>query len=334
MLSEYNIPVNKKTTAIVPLVSCPFRKAFTLFSSPRFFLLAFLLVAANSSYAAEVDVIKSKDTPPYTLMVKGFSESVKAGVAENDMGSSQEKGMLILKKIKSRKPDAIFTLGAEATYLAGNNIREIPVVFSMVSNSESHQMEGNNITGINLEISQEEQIGKLMEVMPGVRKIGTLYGEEKTKLFLDQIRPLLGRHGIKLIEERISSTKDIPSAMERMLPEIDAFWLAFDSVVASSPRVVQEIIIFPALKNNIPVIGFNKWSVTAGALFCLYTEYEDIGRQAGKIVNRILNGVPPSSIPVESPENVKVLLNEKVMQRVGTKLKLEVPNNAYIWEGN
>lgn len=325
--------MKKKTTALILPLFHPFQKALSSLFSLRSFLLAFLFLAANGSYAAEVDVIKSKDTPPYTLMVKGFSESVHASVAENDMNSSLEKGVLILKKIKSRKPDAIFTLGTEATYLAGNNIREIPVVFSMVSNSDSYQLEGNNITGINLEISREEQIGKLIEVMPGVRKIGTMYGEEKTKLFLDQIRPLLGRHGIKLIEERVSSTKDVPPAMERMLPEIDAFWLAFDSVVASSPRIVQEIIIFPALKNNIPVIGFNKWSVTAGALFCLYTEYEDIGRQAGKIVNRILSGVPPSSIPVESPENVKVLLNEKVMQRVGTKLKLEVPNNAYIWVG-
>ena len=326
--------MNKKAAALIRPLSLPFLKAFSLFSSHRVFLLTFLFMAANCSYAAEVDIIKSKDILPYELVVKGFSESVHADIAENDINVGSGKGMLILTEVKSRKPDAIFTLGAEATYLAGNNIREIPVVFSMVSNSDSHQMEGNNITGINLEISREEQIGKLMEVMPGVRKIGTMYGEEKTKLFLDQIRPLLGRQGIELIEERISSTKDIPAAMERMLPEIDAFWLAFDSVVASSPRVIQEIIIFPALKNNIPVIGFNKWSVTAGALFCLYVEYEDIGKQAGKIVNRILSGVPPSSIPVESPKNVKVLLNEKVMQRVSARLKLEVPNNAYIWEGN
>jgi putative ABC transport system substrate-binding protein len=211
---------------------------------------------------------------------------------------------------------------------------EIPVVFFMLFDPERYKIEGKNVTGVKLEIPLEEQIRKLREVMPGVQKIGTIYGEEKTKLLLDEIKPILAGLGIELMVERISSPKDIPAAMDRLAPKMEAFWLVFDSVVVSSPRVVQEIILFQTLKNRIPVIGFNKWSVTAGALFCLYTDFEDIGIQAGKIVNRILKGEFPSSIPVESPENVKVLLNEKVMQRVSTKLKLEVPNNAYIWGGN
>lgn len=310
-----------------------FKKILSFLASPRFFLLVFLFLTANCSSAAEVAIIKSKDIQPYNLAIKGFSGVVRAAVAEDDMNADLDKGMSILKKVKSQKPDAIFSVGAEATFAAANSIKEIPVVFFMLFDPERYKLEGENVTGVKLEIPLEEQIRKLREVMPEVKRIGTIYGEEKTKLLFDEIKPVLAGLGIELMAERISSPKDIPAAMDRLVPKMDAFWLVFDSVAVSSPRVVQEIILFQSLKNRIPVIGFNKWSVTAGALFCLYTDFEDVGIQAGKIVNRILKGEFPSSIPVESPENVKVFFNEKVMQRVGTKLKLEVPNNSYIWEG-
>lgn len=283
--------------------------------------------------AAEIAAIKSKNIEPYNLSLKGFKEVVKANLKVNNMEASLEKGSIIIKNIKSKKPDLILVLGAKAAYIASNNVRDIPIVFSMVSDPKRYKISGDNVTGVKLDIPLEKQFHIYKEVMPGIKKIGVIFSKDQSKAIVDEGRSILEGMGIRLISKQIFSQKEIPAALEKTLSDVDALWLIFDPVVTASPRIVREVILFHALRKRIPVIGFNKWSVTVGALCTFYSEYEDIGRQAGAIANRILQGADPSSIPVESPDKVRIFFNEKVMERVSSKVKLNIPGNAFIWGG-
>lgn len=296
------------------------------------FLLLLSLPAFNLS-AAEIAVIKSKNIEPYNLSLEGLKEVVKADFQVTDMEANLKKGLIIIKNIKSQKPDLILGLGAKAAYTASNNVKNIPVVYSMVSDPARYKISGKNVTGVKLDIPLEKQFQIFREVMPVVKKIGVIFSAERSKRLVSRARSILKNMGTELVSIRITDQKDIPSAVEKILSEIDSLWLIFDPIVTASPRIVQEVIIFQALQKRIPVIGFNKWSVTKGALLSLYSEYEDIGRQTGKIVNRILNGMMPSEIPIESPDKIKLFFNEKVIERVSSKVKLNIPDNALIWGG-
>ncbi len=321
--------IDKKSN--MPFLRTLFRTC-SLFLCVSAFFISFLSFTKGSA-ASEVAIIKSKNIKPYNIAIKAFSKSVQARIAESDMESDLKKGAAIAKKIQTQNPDVIFSVGAEATYAASNNIRKIPIIFSMVTDPVRYNIQGENVTGVKLEIPMEKQIEILKEIMPDVRKIGAIYSDEKANLFLDKLKSQLSSAGIELVTRKISSPKDIPAAIKKIMSEVDSLWLVFDPIVTSSPRVVQEVILFQALRSKMPVIGFNKWSVTAGALFCLYSEYEDIGIQSGKMVNLILQGTSPSSIPIESPEKVKVFFNEKVIRRIESGITLNIPDNAYIWEG-
>ena len=293
-----------------------------------------LFISLTSSLsAAEIAVIKSKNIEPFNLSLKGFKEVVKTDLKTNDMEANLKKGLIIIKKIKSEKPNLILGLGAKAAYIASNNVKDIPIVYSMVSDPERYKISGKNVTGVKLDIPLEKQFKVFKEVMPNFKKIGVILSKDRSEVIVNNARSILKNMGVELVLARITSKKEIPSAVEKILSEVDFLWLIFDPLVTASPRIIQEIIIFQALQKRIPVIGFNKWSVTKGALLSLYSEYEDIGIQTGKIVNRILQGEMASSIPVESPDQIKLFFNEKVIARVSSKIKLNIPDNALIWEG-
>ncbi len=298
------------------------------------FLAVNLVVSkANLSSAAEIAVMKSKDIEPYNAAISGFKKVVRENVREDNMDGDIRKGIAITDKLRAEKPNLVVSLGAEASYIASQNIKTIPVVFSMVTNPPRYSIGDGNITGVRLDIPMKTQLGFYREILPDVRKIGIIYSDEGTKRFIEDARHLSDKYDMEIVSIAIKEMRELPQAVEKILSESDSLWLIFDPVVTSSPRIVQEVIIFKALQKKVPVVGFNKWSVTAGALYCLYSEYEDIGRQTGEMADRILKGESPSSIPVESPKDIKIIFNDKVISRVVSRSRVNMPEKAYVWQG-
>ncbi|MBI3814091.1 MAG: hypothetical protein HY279_06455, partial [Nitrospinae bacterium] len=91
------------------------------------------LFAVNST-AAEIAVVKSKDIEPYNAAISGFKKVVRENVSENNMDGDIKKGIAITDRLRTEKPNLVVSLGAEASYITSQNIKTIPVVFSMVTN--------------------------------------------------------------------------------------------------------------------------------------------------------------------------------------------------------
>jgi putative ABC transport system substrate-binding protein len=79
----------------------------------------------------------------------------------------------------------------------------------------------------------------------------------------------------------------------------------------------------------MPVIGYSRGMVKAGALFGLICDYEDLGRQAGEIAFRILKGEKPKEIPVEPPREKLLIINQIVADRIGFDTPDEIIEKAY-----
>jgi putative ABC transport system substrate-binding protein len=295
-----------------------------------FLLLCFLFTYSS---AAEIAVVKSKDIEPYNAAISGFKKVVRDKVSENDMDGDIKKGIAITDKLKLERPNLVLSLGAEASYIVTQNIKTIPIVFSMVSNPSRYNIGNSNTTGVRLDIPIKTQLHLYKEILPDAKRIGIIYSDENTKRLIDEAKIITAGFDMEIVSIWIKDIRGLPEALEDIISKIDSLWLLFDPVVTSSQRIVQEVIIFKALQKKIPVVGFNKWSVTAGSLYCLYSEYEDIGRQTGEIAGRILRGENPSSIPMESPRDVKILFNNKVLDRVASKGRVNMPEKAYVWGG-
>lgn len=65
-------------------------------------------------------------------------------------------------------------------------------------------------------------------------------------------------------------------------------------------------------------------SAHRGAIAALGMSYYDLGRQAGKMVIRILHGEKPGDIPPEVGHVTKLIINTKAAERQGIRLSDDV----------
>ncbi len=276
-----------------------------------------------SSFAFGIKVLKSKNAKPFDLFMKGFEGTIPyADISVVSIEDNIKKGEKIVRKIQKENPDLILALGAKAAWVA-RKVRNTRVVFSMLSNPEKYKL--GKMSGVKLDILAEPYLRKAKEIIPGLQTIGVIHSED---MFTAEIISTARKMGLEIVSERISSLEEIQEATDIMLKSVDALWIHHDPLIMSSSRLVKEMIILKALRKRIPVIGFNKWLVkSGGALFCLFSKYDDIGKQTGRMVHHIKDN--NSENLIESPEALKVFVNKNVVERLRQQMKIEIPRNAY-----
>ncbi len=288
---------------------------FTLF----FFVTSPL---ANSSNVYEIKVLKSNNAKPYDLFLKGFRETVPtARISVLDMRNDINRGVEKLKNIQKEKPGLILALGAKAAWVT-RDMKDTRVIFSMVTDPEKYQL--GRMAGVKLDIPAVTYLRQMKKILPHAKRVGFIYSSDS---LAKEVLLAAKETGATIVPEKIPSLEEIKGAMDRLSSKVEVFLLLRDPVIMSSSRAVKEFIILRALRAGTPVIGFNKWLVKqGGALFCLFSDYGDIGRQTGRYINRIND---ETDLVIESPEDLKVFMNRNVLERLSQRIQLKIPNNAY-----
>ncbi|MCU7923322.1 MAG: hypothetical protein KZQ88_11585 [Candidatus Thiodiazotropha sp. (ex Dulcina madagascariensis)] len=289
-----------------------------------FLAYAALSLSPHSSFAFEINVLKSKDAKPFDLFLSGFMETVPdAKIHVANMKDDITKGVEILEAFQGENPQMILALGAKAAWIT-REVSGIPVIFAMVSGPEKYKLD--DMAGVTFDIPSETYLKQAKQVMPYLQKVGIIHSDDK---HIEEVRHSAKKMELVVLAEKISSLKEIQAATDKLLPEVDALWMLSDPVIMSSPRAVKELIILRALRMGVPVIGFNKWLVkNGGALFCLYSDYDDIGRQTGRLVHKINRNSSHSHV-IEPPEKLKVFMNAHVLERLSQRMIIKIPRNAY-----
>ncbi len=239
--------------------------------------------------------------------------------------SDQNEINALISDIINLDPKLILTIGSFATKVISDQIKNKPVIFSAVLNPEtsgfvnSLDRPGGNITGASLDIPPDIQFKYYKQVIKNLKRIGVLYTDETANL-IPPAKTLAAAAGLELYAVRVTSEKDIPSALDSLNQIVDGFWSVADPGIYS-PRSTR-FILLNTLRNAKPFMGFSKNLVESGALFALDYDYKDIGRQAGKIALEVLTGKPPAIIPVAVPGIIWFHYNEKTASHI----KIEIPD--------
>jgi putative ABC transport system substrate-binding protein len=182
------------------------------------------------------------------------------------------------------------------------------------------------MTGITMEVPIERQFTAMRSVLPHLKRIGILYDPAKTGALVDDARRQARALGLDLIARPVQSEKDVPGALRAVLPQVEALWLVPDTTVLTDEAL--RYILSAPLDHNVPVIGFSSEFVRSGALVGLSVHYGDVGRQAGLLTKKILNGQNFSSIATVPPDRVRLALNLNTAAFLGLTIPPEVVSRA------
>ncbi len=231
--------------------------------------------------------------------------------------------------LRIAETDLVITLGAEATLWAQAGVRDVPVLFGMVLDPAAQGIDPAQarapMTGISMQIPLREQFSQLRTVLPGVRRVGAVYDIRNQKT-IDRAQREARRQGLEMVAISVRDRREVPEAFRKLTGEVDALW-SFPDTTVYSREAAQFILLF-SFRNRLPLMGFSRGYVRAGALFGLYADYADIGRQLADVAHDIIGGRSPKDIPISPPRRHSMALNLRVSEALGTEIPDEAHKNA------
>ena len=285
--------------------------------------LVCLLFSPGLASATDVVILKSSDIAAYNQAISGFKAALPNDVvlAEYDLQGDLEKGRKLARKIRAADPALVFAVGLKAAKAAQLEIVDIPVVYAMVLDPAKYGLNAPNMTGVLMEIPMERQLIMIKSLLPRLKHVGTLYDPSKTATLIEDARRLLKSNGTELVPIPLNNERDVPGALRTLLPSIDALWLVPDSTVLTDESL--RFILNTALEERVPVVGFSREFARSGALLCLSVNYGDIGRQAGQLTRKILDGQVSLPMKPLHPDRIEMSLNRKTAKF----LDIEIPRD-------
>jgi putative ABC transport system substrate-binding protein len=291
-------------------------------------MVLWLLLCPVLALATDIVILKSSDIAAYNQALRGFKAALPTGMvlSEYDLQGDLEKGRKLARKIRASDPALVFAVGLKAAKAAHLEIVDIPVVYSMVLDPAKYGLNAPNMTGVLLEVPIERQLGTIRAVLPNLKYIGTLYDPSKTAPLIEEAKRALKSNGLELVPIQVTSERDVPSALRTLLPAVGALWLVPDSTVLTDESL--RFILNTALEERVPVIGFSREFARSGAFLCLSVNYDDIGRQAGQLARKILDGQVSLPLRPLHPDRIEMSLNLKTAKFLRIEIPRELESKA------
>lgn len=216
---------------------------------------------------------------------------------------------LLQEKYRNTPIKAIVAIGNGALrYLLDANPRpwpDVPVVFTTVSANAAAKMQlPPNVTGHTMKFSLESAVKLSRLLLPETKRM-VLIGNTPEN---DNYRPYFGEEIQSLYEQiefldlrgkQIEEVRQTASS----LPQDTVIYYTHVSDDGSGRRFVSlDALTSIAAAANQPILVDNEINIGAGPLGGMVFDPETQGRDAGKLVQRLLQGESAASIPIASSE--------------------------------
>jgi putative ABC transport system substrate-binding protein len=250
------------------------------------------------------------------LRADGFKEPAVTFTIEN-ANNSKARMVEFVRKFAAAKLDLIVAIGTPATIAVAKEIKDAPIVFSMVYDpveadiAKGWKSSGNNTTGASTKLPMSMIISSLMELTP-VKRLAVLYtpGEKNSETQLIDLQGLQADSKIKIAPVILTNREEIAQTLATVAPMVDAMYLTGSSVIGAS----VPIIVDTANKAKVVTISHLDDLVEKGALLGICVNSYHVGRLAGKKAASVLKGAKPSSIPIEVDKTPNIILNMKTVK--------------------
>lgn len=269
--------------------------------------------------------------PSLDEALKGFQQAIKDKGLNVDYDIQNAQGdqsntQTIANNFVGDNVDLIFANATPSALAAANATKDIPIVFTSVTDPVGaglvKEMEnpGGNVTGTT--DTHPDAIPKTVKFIDQYldgKRIGMIYnsGEQNSVAQIDLVKKAIEGTDLKIVEASVSTSAEVKQAAESLVGKVDCFYIITDNTVVSA----LDSVISVANENDIPLFVGELDSVKKGGFAAYGFEYYDIGYEAGEMAAKILTeGKKPSELPVQYPQNLKLLINKKAATEMNVKI--------------
>jgi len=251
-------------------------------------LLLFTSCYAEASGKNPVLVVLSGEQDVYQALVSTIERTL-AAESPNTV-ELRVKTVASLKQFRERHNDARLVIpvgSAAAAYVAALRVRA-PVLNALIPlsvfeklRSDWGETDHRRYSAIVLDQPLDRRLDLLQLALPSKRRIGVILGPQSS-LHAVELLDAMRRRDLYLHIENVPISSELPSVLNRALDKNDVLFAIADNVVFNH-RTIQNLLL-TTYRKRIPVIGFSKAHVKAGALMAIYSSPTQIGKQLAEMI--------------------------------------------------
>lgn len=212
-------------------------------------------------------------------------------------------------------PGIIYCIGSKAYLIANRFASEKNIVFSSIVNWLRLPVTPKTY-GVSNELHAVMQLMLFRYIFPDIQKIGVLYSEKYTGQWFEKVKTEAKEMGVGIIGYAVSERNSIP-ALNKLLPDINAFWLISDPEILSGKKDLLEILNVCGTR-KIPVFSYHEAFAELGAALIISADNYTIGRQSAGIVAEILSGSRIDE-KVQFPAGSHIIMNLRKVKEFGLR---------------
>lgn len=291
-------------------------------------LIIFLMGPAASAAPKTVGIIMTGNIPYYKDVHKSFTETLAAegfgpGSVETVIQTPSPEPMSwtnAARKLVTVGSTVIVAYGAPATIFAMSETSDIPIVFAGVYDPQAVGVTGKNATGVSSKVPVASIIKNLKSIS-NFSTLGVVFNdsEKDTVVQANDVKQLEGTYGFKSTRFNIKKASD-----SAKIANVDALFLTTGCAAMHCVANITGV----ARKAKVPTAATIAGGETQGVILTIAADPHEQGREAAKIVAKILRGAKPASIPIEQPKKIDVIINLREATEMGLKVPFDLLTSA------
>ena len=233
-------------------------------------------------------------------------------------------------KLMEAKPHLLVTVAtshaAAAKQIAGN----VPVVFTVLTDPvqsgfvASYASSKNNLTGVSNSVAplSGKRLEILKQIAPGIKRGLAIVAikESIAQKSFQFLAESASKFGVQLIRRDVTSKEELETIL------LDTPKGSVDAIIHVPAILLRNhiaLLVEKANKDKLPFGVHTEELVKKGALVSYGEDNRLIGNQAAKIVVKVLKGIQPADIPIETPEQPVLVVNRTTAKTIGLKFPRE-----------
>lgn len=291
-------------------------------------LLLPLLAAPGAARAEQtVAVILTGAVPYYEKIDSAFNEELgrlgmsgKVRVLTQKPANNKMAWANSARKAVAVGSDVIVAYGGGAAAEVAAETSDVPVVYAGVFNPGALGLKGKNLTGISSKVPIAGVL-KNLKAIKDFGSLGVIYDstEKDTVAQAREVSRLSDQFGFRVVEFNVQGLSDIAR-----IEGVDALFVS----TSCTAQVCVSGIVDRARQLKAPTASPVSGGEQAGIVLTIYASAEEQGRTAAQMVAKILQGEKSSSIPVEAPRKIEMVVNLKETRNLGLRVPMDVLTSA------
>lgn len=226
----------------------------------------------------------------------------------------------------------IATPAATACYAAAED-KDIPVVFTAITDPVGAKLDSGNITGTSDVLPVQGQLELIRAIQPEADTIGIVYttSEANSVYSIGVYEELAADYGFTIEAIGVTAQSEVTQAVDTLISQgVDCLSNLTDNNVVG----VLGSILEKTNEAGIPVYGSEIEQMELGCVAGAGLDYVQLGIQTGKMAAQILTGEATcEDLPYETIENYGLYVNSNALAAMGLTLPEDVAQNAEeVWE--